>query len=113
MLQVAGLRYGYTHELLFEDVTFVLNPGERAGLVAPNGAGKSTLLRIIAGEIAPDGGTVQWKRDAGLAYYRQSHELAVKGTVRDALLAGFGELFALRAELHAAQEGAASGTPQA
>ncbi|MBI4952788.1 MAG: ABC-F family ATP-binding cassette domain-containing protein, partial [Myxococcales bacterium] len=113
MLQVAGLRFGYTHEPLFEDVTFVLNTGERAGLVAPNGAGKTTLLRILAGELAPDAGTVQYDKEAGLSYYRQSHELGATGTVAEALLSGFGELLALRDELHAAQEAAASGTERA
>ena len=113
MLQVAGLRFGYTHEPLFEDVTFVLDAGERAGLVAPNGAGKSTLLRVVAGELAPDAGSVQIRKDVGLAYYRQSHEVTATGTVREALLAGFGEVLALRAELCRAQEEAASGTDEA
>jgi ATP-binding cassette subfamily F protein 3 len=45
-----------------------------------------------------------------LAYYRQSHELRADGSVREALLGGFSDVLALRAELRLAQERAASGT---
>ena len=45
-------------KLLFEDVSFKLEPRERMTLSGRNGAGKSTLLRILAGELAPDAGTL-------------------------------------------------------
>jgi ATP-binding cassette subfamily F protein 3 len=91
-------------------VTFRLEAGERAALVAPNGAGKSTLLRLIAGELSPDRGSVVVHKGVRVGYYRQSHELSASGTLMDALLGGFTELIALRRELSAAQMTAASGT---
>jgi ATP-binding cassette subfamily F protein 3 len=109
VIEVAGLKFGYTNEPLFENVTFRLEPGERAALVAPNGAGKSTLLRVLAGEVPPDSGYVVIKKGASVAYYRQSHETRLRGSVLDALLAGFGDLVTLRHELTAAQAAAASG----
>jgi ATP-binding cassette, subfamily F, member 3 len=109
LLEVGNLGFGYAGAPLFDGVTFRLNAGERAGLVAPNGAGKSTLLRLVAGELAPDRGTVTLERGKTLAFYRQSHELGQAGTVMDVLLSGFSEAHALRRELAAAQEGAASG----
>jgi ATP-binding cassette, subfamily F, member 3 len=109
ILEVAGLRFGYTNDSLFENVTFRLEAGDRAGLVAPNGAGKSTLLRLLAGEVAPDAGSVLLKKDAKVGYYRQSHESKVDGNVREALLAGFGDILSLRGELSRAQTEAASG----
>src|SRR3954463_12165788 len=108
-LEVANLAFGYSNERLFQGVSFRLEPGERAGLVAPNGAGKSTLLRVIAGELEPDEGTVTLKKGASLGYYRQGHEVRAEGSVMDNLLAGFGEMLALRHELARAQEEAASG----
>jgi ATP-binding cassette, subfamily F, member 3 len=110
VVQLAGISFGYDQTTLFREVTFLLNGGDRAALVAPNGAGKTTLLRIIAGEIAPDAGNVVRNRDATMAYYRQSHELRAEGTVRDALLGGFSDVLALRAELAAAHDQAASGS---
>jgi ATP-binding cassette subfamily F protein 3 len=109
ILEVAGLKFGYTNDALFENVTFRLEAGERAGLVAPNGAGKSTLLRLLAGEVAADAGSVLVKKGATVGYYRQSHESKLDGSVREALLAGFGNLLSLRAELGRAQAEAASG----
>jgi ATP-binding cassette subfamily F protein 3 len=109
VIEVANLKFGYTNDPLFENVTFRLEPGERAALVAPNGAGKSTLLRVLAGEVAADSGSVVVKKGARVAYYRQSHETRLKGSVLDALLAGFGDVVALRHELAAAQRDAASG----
>ena len=46
-------------KLLFEDVSFKLEPRERMTLSGRNGAGKSTLLRILAGELAPDSGSAR------------------------------------------------------
>jgi ATP-binding cassette, subfamily F, member 3 len=108
VLEVADLAFGYTNDQLFEGVTFRLQAGERAALVAPNGAGKSTLLRLIAGELPADRGSVVLQKGARLGYYRQSHELGASGSVMDALLGGFTELIGLRRELAEAQAGAAA-----
>jgi ATP-binding cassette subfamily F protein 3 len=110
ILEVANLAFGYGADQLFQGVTFSLEAGERAALVAPNGAGKSTLMRLIAKEIVPDSGLVVVKRDIRVAYARQSHELPAVGTVFEAFLSGFAEVLALRHELSEAQHGAASGT---
>jgi ATP-binding cassette subfamily F protein 3 len=109
VIEVANVKFGYTNEILFENVTFRLEPGERAALVAPNGAGKSTLLRVLSGEVTPDAGSVVVKKGASVAYYRQSHEARRQGSVLDVLLAGFGDLVSLRHELTDAQSAAASG----
>ncbi len=109
VLQVADLRFGYAGETLFEGVTFSLAVGDRVALVAPNGSGKTTLLRILAREIEPDTGSAVLRRDAVLAYYRQSHEIAAEGDVLGAFLAGFKDVVELRDELHRAQHEAATG----
>jgi ATP-binding cassette subfamily F protein 3 len=111
-LEVSNVAFGYAGELLFDGVTFRLNAGDRAGLVAPNGAGKSTLLRIIASELAPDRGAVTIEKGKTLGFYRQSHEFSREGTVMDVLLSGFVEVVELRHELARAQEAAASGNAE-
>lgn len=110
VLQVADVGFGYGQNRLFEGVTFSLSRGERAALVAPNGAGKSTLLRIVARELVPDEGLVVVRRDARVAYVRQSHELPKEGTVFDAFLTAFEDLHALRQQLEQATRDAESGT---
>jgi len=113
VLQVADVGFGYGQNRLFERVTFSLSRGERAALVAPNGAGKSTLLRIVARELVPDEGSVVIRRDARIAYVRQSHELPKEGTVFDAFLSAFDDLHTLRQQLDQATREAESGAAQA
>ena len=110
VLEVADLGFGYVDPPLFAGVTFRLNAGERAALVAPNGAGKSTLLRLVAGELHADRGSVLLEKGARVGYYRQSHEAARTGNVLDALMGGFSDLVALRHALVDAQHAAASGS---
>ena len=58
MLQLLNISKRFGPEVVLEDVSVVINPGERVGLIGPNGSGKSTLLRIIAGLERPDEGDV-------------------------------------------------------
>ena len=58
-LAAANITKYHAGTLVLRDVTLVVPPGSRIGLVGPNGAGKSTLLRILAGIEASDAGTVR------------------------------------------------------
>jgi ATPase subunit of ABC transporter with duplicated ATPase domains len=54
---------------LLDDVSFRVGEGVTAALVGPNGAGKTTLLRLIAGDLAPQSGTVG--HSGGIGVMRQ------------------------------------------
>jgi ATP-binding cassette subfamily F protein uup len=56
---------------LLRSVSFVVNEGERIGLLGANGCGKSTLLRILAGDLVPDSGARTLRRDLRLGYLPQ------------------------------------------
>jgi ATPase subunit of ABC transporter with duplicated ATPase domains len=58
-LAAANITKHHAAQLVLSDVTLVVPPGSRIGLVGPNGAGKSTFLRILAGLEEPDAGTVR------------------------------------------------------
>ena len=58
-LAAANITKHHAAQLVLSEVTLVVPPGSRIGLVGPNGAGKSTLLRILAGLEEPDAGTVR------------------------------------------------------
>jgi ATP-binding cassette subfamily F protein 3 len=66
--------------------------GERVGLVGANGAGKSTLLRLIAGREKPDAGTVHVARHLRIGYLPQETNFHSDRTLREAMLAVFGDL---------------------
>ena len=59
MIQLHDIRYAIGARILFEDLTWVLAPGDRVALVGPNGAGKSTLLKALVGERPPDAGELK------------------------------------------------------
>ncbi len=56
---------------LFAGLSLTLAPGTKLGLLGPNGSGKTTLLRILAGELAPDGGTIERAEGLGVATFDQ------------------------------------------
>lgn len=86
-LQIDDLTKSYSEELLFESVTFGINEGDKIGIVARNGTGKSTLLRIIAGEEAPDSGTVTFRADIRVGFLAQIPEFTPGSTVLESCLA--------------------------
>jgi ATP-binding cassette ChvD family protein len=65
---------GYGDRLLFENLTFALPRGGIVGVIGPNGAGKTTLFRMIAGQEAPDTGTLTVGSTVNIAYVDQSRD---------------------------------------
>jgi len=60
MIQISDVTKFYGDTCVLDSVSFVLNRGERAGLIGPNGCGKTTLLKIIVGQEQPDRGSVHF-----------------------------------------------------
>lgn len=79
-LQIEKLTKSYGDRMLFEDITFGINQGDKIGIVAKNGTGKTTLLRIIAGQESPDSGTVTYRNDLKVAYLEQKPHFAPEAT---------------------------------
>jgi ATP-binding cassette subfamily F protein uup len=86
LIAVEGIAKQLGGRTLFRDLSFVLSPGARLGLVGPNGSGKSTLLRILNGELAPDAGEVRRAEALEVVYFDQEREqLDLSRTLREGL----------------------------
>jgi len=109
VIAATNIRHSFGVDVVLDGVSLAVEPGERAGLVGRNGTGKSTLMRILAGEIAPDAGTVSIQRGSRVGYLRQDPALDPDESLRDAAEGAFAELHALHAELHAVFDAMGSG----
>ena len=74
-LQIENISKSYGPKVLFENIAFNINEGDKIALVAPNGTGKTTLLRILAGKDKSDsGGKVLFLRHIRIAFLEQDYD---------------------------------------
>ena len=72
VLKVQGISLSYEPNVpILDGIDLELTRGEAVALIGPNGAGKSTLLKLIAGELTPDVGQIEWGTNVSIAYYDQ------------------------------------------
>jgi len=71
--RVDGVAKAYGDHVVFDSVDLSVRRGEKIAMIGPNGAGKTTLLKIMAGELAPDGGKVTTGSNVTVGYYAQHH----------------------------------------
>jgi ATP-binding cassette subfamily F protein 3 len=96
-------------ELLFEEVSFKLEPHERMTLSGRNGAGKSTLLRMLAGELAPDAGSLAVQRAARVALHDQRPPRGAELSLGAYVFSGRAEMIETEAELERLEAAMSSG----
>lgn len=86
LLSIENLTKSYGDRLLFGDVTFGVEEGDKIGIVARNGTGKSTLLSIIAGAESADSGSLVFRNGIRVGYLPQEPVFPDGATVLDAAL---------------------------
>ena len=100
LLIVRGLAKSYGAANVLQAINFVINPGERVGLVGPNGVGKSTLLRILTGEEEADSGSFAYGPSIETGYLPQSTPEFYGYTIQDLILESVGHLRQLEEQMH-------------
>lgn len=70
-LLVEGLTKSVGSKVLFSNISFAVNKGQRIALIARNGIGKSTLLDILMGKTDYDSGKITWRKDLKVKYLPQ------------------------------------------
>ena len=74
-LQIENISKSYGPKILFENIGFNINEGDKIALIAPNGTGKTSLLRILAGEDKSDsGGKILFLKDIRIAFLEQDYD---------------------------------------
>lgn len=85
-LQVENLTKSYGDRILFADVTFGVNEGEKIGIIAKNGTGKSTLLNIISRKETADSGKITFRNDLRVSILDQMPTFDDNATVIEACM---------------------------
>ena len=109
----SNLRKELAGEALFKDVSFAVGRRDRLALLGPNGAGKTTLLRMLAGEVAVDGGELALAKGARVALHDQRPPLDRDLTLEAYVVGGAGEPLAMEEELRRLEDAMATGAHDA
>ena len=86
-LQVENLTKSYGDRLLFDDISFGIEEGQRVALIAQNGMGKTTLMRILMGQEDPDSGTITYRKDLRIGFLPQEPNYDAEMSVSEACFA--------------------------
>ncbi|MFO0323014.1 MAG: ABC-F family ATP-binding cassette domain-containing protein [Bacteroidota bacterium] len=92
LLSVNQLSKSYGDKVLFKNINFGINYGDKVALIAKNGSGKSTLFKILQGQEIADSGEVVFRKDLRISFLSQEPILNENHTILEAIYSGDSEL---------------------
>lgn len=110
VLQAKNLGKSFGVQTIFQNISFILETGEKVGLIGPNGTGKSTLLRCLTGQEIADSGEIYISEKTTLGFLAQDMDLTDDVVLFDELLAGFADVLEDRQTLAELEQGMAMAT---
>ena len=86
-LQIENISKSYGPKVLFENIGFNINEGDKIALIAPNGTGKTSLMKILAGKDKSDsGGKIMFLKDIKIAFLEQDYPFDPEKTIFDQIM---------------------------
>lgn len=98
IIQVRDLEFSYNINEIFKGVNFVINEGDKIGMVGDNGSGKSTLAKCLAGILKPEG-KIYYAPDLKISYLKQQISISETRTVMELALLKYKEVLELESEM--------------
>ncbi len=86
MIAIRNMSLSFGDQVIFDNISFNINPGEKTGLVGRNGAGKTTLFSILTREMDPDKGDVSLPKNYIIGYVKQHLEFTREMVLEEACL---------------------------
>ncbi|MBO4776086.1 MAG: ABC-F family ATP-binding cassette domain-containing protein [Lachnospiraceae bacterium] len=86
VLSLNNVSLSFGENQILNNISFLLNEGEKCALIGDNGTGKSSLLKLITGEYSKDSGDIVFKKDATIGYVAQNQDINSEKTVMEELL---------------------------
>ncbi|MBP9994029.1 MAG: ABC-F family ATP-binding cassette domain-containing protein [bacterium] len=87
-LSVENLSKAFSDKLLFENLSFGIEKGDKTALIAANGTGKSTMMRILVGKEEADGGKIAFNEGVRVGYLEQLPQFDPNLTIDDVISTG-------------------------
>lgn len=87
-LSVENLSKAFSDKLLFENLSFGIEKGDKTALIAANGTGKSTMMRILVGKEEADGGKIAFNEGVRVGYLEQLPHFDPNLTIEDVISTG-------------------------
>ncbi len=99
VIRLENVTKKYEDTLIFRDIYFRINKGERIGLIGRNGAGKSTVFKLILGREEPTAGKVEVDPKVKVSYFSQFSELSGNRSVKQELELCYEHIWNIEREL--------------
>ena len=100
-LQIEGISKSYGPKVLFDNIGFNINEGDKIALIAPNGTGKTSLLKILAGKDKSDsGGRITFLKDIRIAFLEQEYDFCPESGIFAQIMASSSTLTSHMDEEH-------------
>lgn len=99
MISFNNVSKHYGGQIIYENSSFILRPGDKAGLVGPNGAGKTTVFRVLMKEEGFDGGSITVPDKIRIAYFSQNIGEMKGRTVIEEVMSGSAKASELAIEI--------------
>ncbi len=86
-LSVENIAKSYGERVLYDDLSFGINQGQKIAFIAKNGTGKTSLLKIMTGEDTPDSGQIVMRKEIKMAFLSQDPKFDLELTVEESIFA--------------------------
>lgn len=99
ILSASNLSKSYPTKDIFTNISFIIEKGDKVGLIGNNGAGKSTLFKILVGELSKDSGEIYIPNGLKIGYLKQQLSTDTDQSIYDHCMGVFSNLIGIEKEL--------------
>lgn len=100
MISITNAKLRLGGEIIFEDLSWRIDLGDRVGLVGPNGSGKTSILRVLVGENSLEAGTIEKSKNLRVGYLPQDAAELPDQTVSQVFMSAFDDLNVMEDQMH-------------